>query len=126
MGDGFGFYDDFIGTCSFFVELKLFGVISHTHFAICSTQFELVTNCYRLTCFYPLRSTPLFAIWCDYYNRGTLYPHLLFNSGSVVCTNYSCKRFRSSLSSLMLSKCSATRNMCLYLEYSSSAFCNAI
>lgn len=26
------------------------------------TQFELVTNCHRLTCFYPLRSTPLFAI----------------------------------------------------------------
>ena len=27
-----------------------------------STQFELVTNCHRLTCFYPLCFTPLFAI----------------------------------------------------------------
>ena len=25
------------------------------------TQFELVTNCHRLTCFYPLRSTPLLS-----------------------------------------------------------------
>ena len=26
------------------------------------TQFELVTNCHRLSCFYTLRSTSLFAI----------------------------------------------------------------
>ena len=26
------------------------------------TQFELVTDCYRLSCFYTLRSTSLFAI----------------------------------------------------------------
>ena len=62
-----------------------------------NTQFELVTNCHRLTCFYPLRSTPLFpsGAWRlrqDYYfadysasPRVTLDENLLFelsgNSG---------------------------------------------
>ena len=34
------------------------------------TQFELVTNCHRLTCFYPLRSTPFFVIRSVEFEKG--------------------------------------------------------